>query len=48
MGLQSLAITAAENTGVGQDEMALPPGLHTAILVVSPIPTTSGGHSPLC
>ena len=43
MGLQSSAITTAENTGVRHDEMASPPGLHTAIPVVSPIPTTSGG-----
>ena len=43
MGLWSSAITTVENTGVGHDEMASPPGLHTAIPVVSPIPTTSGG-----
>ena len=43
MGLWSLAIATAEDTGVGHDQMDSPPGLQTTIPVVSPIPTTSGG-----
>ena len=43
MGLWTSAITIAEDTGVGHDLMASPPGFHTAIPVVSPIPTTAGG-----
>ena len=43
MGLQSSAIATTEITGVGHDEIASPPGLHTAIPVFLPIPITSGG-----
>ena len=42
MGLWSSAVTTAEDTGVGHDLMtglSSPPDFHTAIPVVSPIPT---------
>ena len=45
MRLQSSAVAAGEDTGVGHDPMvgvSLPPGFHTATPVVSPIPTSSG------